>query len=35
MDSLHRQLRDEKVLQFILDAANLVPASASPDEETT
>jgi trigger factor len=30
---LERQLRDKKVMQLIVDAANLVPASGSPDEE--
>jgi trigger factor len=30
---VERQLRDKKVMQLIVDAANLVPASGSPDEE--
>ncbi len=34
MEGLNRQLRDEKVMQLILDAANLVPGAGSPDQET-
>jgi len=33
MEGLRRQLRDEKVMQFIIDAAELVPASGSPGQE--
>jgi trigger factor len=34
MESLRRQLRDEKVMQLILDAATLEPWAGSPDQET-
>ena len=33
MEGLRRQLRDEKVMAFILDAAEIVPAAGSPDQE--
>lgn len=33
MEGLRRQLRDEKVMAFILDAAEIVPAAESPDQE--
>jgi trigger factor len=35
MPGVKRQLRDKKVMQLIVDAANLIPASGSPDEETS
>jgi trigger factor len=35
MEGLNRQLRDEKVMQLILDAATLTPWTGSPDQETT
>jgi hypothetical protein len=35
MGAVQRQLRDKKVMQLIVDAANLIPASGSPDEETS
>ncbi len=35
MAGVERQLRDKKVMQLIVDAANLVPASGPPDEETS
>jgi len=35
MEGLNRQLRDEKVMQVILDAATLTPWTGSPDQETT
>ncbi len=35
MEGLKRQLRDEKVMQLILDSAQLVPGAGSPDQETT
>jgi trigger factor len=35
MGGLNRQLRDEKVMQLILDAATLTPWTGSPDQETT
>ena len=34
MEGLKRQLRDEKVMQIILDSATLVPGAGSPDQET-
>ncbi len=34
MGGLKRQLRDEKVMQLILDSGNLVPKAGSPDQET-
>jgi trigger factor len=34
MESLNRQLRDEKVMQLIVDSAKLVPWAGSPDQET-
>ncbi len=33
MEGLRRQLRDEKVMTFILDAAEIEPAAGSPDQE--
>lgn len=33
MDGLRRQLRDEKVMKLIVDAAELVPGGISPDQE--
>jgi trigger factor len=33
MDSLRRQLRDEKVMKLIVDAAELVPGAGSPGQE--
>lgn len=33
MEGLSRQLRDEKVMQLILDAAELVPGAGSPNQE--
>jgi len=33
MEGLRRQLRDEKVMAFILDAAELEPAAGAPDQE--
>jgi trigger factor len=35
MEGLRRQLRDEKVMKLILDAAELVPGGGSPDQETS
>jgi trigger factor len=35
MEGLKRQLRDEQVMQLILDSAHIVPAAGSPDQETT
>ena len=35
MEGLNRQLRDEKVMQLILDAATLTPWTGPPDQETT
>jgi trigger factor len=34
MEGLNRQLRDEKVMQLILDSAQLLPGAGSPDQET-
>jgi trigger factor len=34
MEGLKRQLRDEKVMQLIVDSAHLVPGAGSPDQET-
>jgi len=34
MGSLRTQLRDEKVMQLIIDSATLVPQAGSPDQET-
>jgi trigger factor len=34
MGSLRTQLRDDKVMKLILDAATLVPQAGSPDQET-
>lgn len=34
MEGLNRQLRDEKVMQFVLDSAKLIPWTGSPDQET-
>ncbi|MGQ9688474.1 MAG: trigger factor [Desulfobaccales bacterium] len=35
MDNVRRQLRDEKVMQLILDAAELIPGSGNPEQETS
>jgi trigger factor len=35
MEGLQRQLRDEKVMQLILDSAHIAPAAGSPDQEIT
>jgi trigger factor len=35
MEGLKKQLRDEKVMKLILDAAELIPGAGSPDQETS